>query len=72
MSSSLIGDRPFQNVGKIVAYINRHTELFGFPPSAIGLPDAEACAVVREMGGDGRCTNLKARISGVLLVDTSL
>lgn len=55
-------------VSKVLDYISMHHEKFGFYPAAVGLPYDNYIRVMKEMGGDGRCTNLKAHINGVPLV----
>lgn len=58
-------------VAKIMAYIDKHYELFGFRPLAIGLRYGERVSVLKEMGAsdfEARCTNVTANLKGVLLV----
>ena len=58
-----------KTVGGVLAYIELHENLLGFRPSAIGLPYHNYIAVIKELGGDGRCTNLKAKIHDIPLVE---
>lgn len=58
-----------RTVGGVLAYIDMHERQLGFRPAVIGLPYGNYIAVIKEMGGDGRCTNLKANISGIPLVE---
>lgn len=53
------------SVSAIVSYIEHHQRAMGFEPSAVALPYNDYLAVIKELGGDGRCTNLTARIHGV-------
>jgi hypothetical protein len=54
-------------IGAVALYIELHEKHLGYPPTAVGLPYQNYIAVVKEMGGDGRCTNLQASIKGVRL-----
>lgn len=58
----------FKTVQDLRDYIEIHNVHLGYPPTAIGLEYQDYINILREMGGDGRCTNLQAHIGGVKVV----
>lgn len=64
--------RNLDTIAKIMSYIDRHYEHFGFKPLAIGLRYDDRVSVLKEMGASdfaARCTNVTANLKGVQLVE---
>jgi hypothetical protein len=62
------------SVGKVIAYIERHKNTMGFPPSAIGLSYDNRVRILKEMGASdfaSRCTNITAKLLDIPLVEVS-